>query len=488
MNAQIIKLFGFILALYALILGFTSYWSVFEAKGLKDNLANKRPLLEEQQIRRGDILADDGSTVIARSSAQGSGANKIYVRHYPEGALYGNPIGYSFVNRGRVGFEQSHNDELVGNQTEFLSVLDQLQGHTQVGNDVVSALDPDAQKLATDLLGDQKGAIVALEPATGKVRVMVSNPTYDPNQIPTNAGFRELAGDPDSPLLNRATQAGYPPGSTMKVVTAAAALDSGEFTPDSEVSGKSGITISGVPLSNFGGESFGDVDLTYALTHSINTVWAQVAEKLGKDTIYKYMDRFGFDRKPQLDYPPSQLATSGVFGANGQLLDQNNSIDIGRVAIGQERLKVTPLQMAEVAAAVANKGRLMKPRLWEKVIDTDQRVTDMQPEQASTVMSEDSAAELTKMMTDVVNEGTGTAAALATDQVAGKTGTAEIDPARNINQPWFIGFAPAEAPRIAIAVTIERSSGEGGTVAAPIAQQVLELLLSKSKGGAPSGG
>lgn len=488
MNAQIIKLFGFVLALYALILGFTSYWSVFEAKGLKDNLANKRPLLEEQQIRRGDILASDGATVIAHSNQQGSGANKIYVREYPEGALYGNPIGYSFVNRGRVGFEQSHNDELVGNKTEFLSVLDELQGHTQVGNTVVSALDPEAQQLATDLLGDQKGSIVALEPSTGKVRVMVSNPTYDPNQIDSNQGFGELAGNPGSPLLNRATQAGYPPGSSMKVVTAAAALDSGEFTPDSRVSGRSGVTISGVPLSNFGGESFGDVDLTFALTHSINTVWAQVAEKLGKDTVYKYMDRFGFDRKPQLDYPPAQLATSGVFGSDGQLLDQGNSVDIGRVAIGQERLKVTPLQMAEVAAAVANKGRLMKPRLWEKVIDTDQREIDMQPDQASTVISEESAAELTQMMTDVVNEGTGTAAALATDQVAGKTGTAEIDPSRNINQPWFIGFAPAEAPRIAIAVTIERSSGEGGTVAAPIAQKVLELLLRDGQSGGSSGG
>ncbi|MFN2611883.1 MAG: peptidoglycan D,D-transpeptidase FtsI family protein [Solirubrobacterales bacterium] len=488
MNAQIIKLFGFVLALYALILGFTSYWSVFEAKGLKDNLANKRPLLEEQQIKRGEILASDGKTVIAHSTQRGSGANKIYVRDYPEGELYGNPIGYSFVNRGRVGFEQSHNDELVGNQTEFLSVFDELQGHRQAGDNVVSSLDPEAQRLATEALGSQKGSIVAIEPSTGKVRVMVSNPTYDPNQISDSAGFQRLENDPDSPILNRAVQARYPPGSTMKVVTAAAALDSGEFTPDSQVSGKTGVPISGVPLSNFGGESYGDVDLTFALTHSINTVWAQVAEKLGKDTVYKYMDRFGFDRKPQLDYPPTQLEISGVFGSGGQLLDQSDSVDIGRVAIGQERLQVTPLQMAEVAAAVANKGKLMEPRLWQQVIDTDQRTTDMQPEQAATVISEDSAAELTKMMTDVVNEGTGTAAALETDQVAGKTGTAEIDPSANINQPWFIGFAPAEDPKVAIAVTIERSSGEGGTVAAPIAQKILELLLGNSQSGTSGNG
>jgi penicillin-binding protein A len=485
-NSQIIKLFGFVVVLYAVILGFTSYWSVFEADGLKHNLANKRPLLEEQTIKRGDILASDG-TVIARSTKEGSGSNAPYVRHYPEGSLFGNPIGYNFVDRGRVSFEQSHNDDLVGNESEFLSVLDQLQGNKQVGDTVRSSLDTEAQRLATEELGDNKGSVVAIEPSTGKVKVMVSNPTYDPNLINTAAGFKELATDPDSPLLNRATQGGYPPGSTMKVVTAAAALDSGEFTPDSVLSGKSPIEISGVPLSNFSNEQFGDVDLTTALTHSINTVWAQVGEKLGKDTMYKYMERFGFDQRPQLDLPGSQLAVSGVFGNGGQLLDQSDAVDIGRVAIGQERLKVTPLQMAEVAAAVANKGKLMKPRLWEQVVDPDQRETNLEPEQQSTVMSEDTASKLTEMMTDVVNEGTGTAAALESDQVAGKTGTAEIDPAANINQPWFIGFAPADDPRIAIAVTIERSSGEGGTVAAPIAQDVLEALLRSSDTGSSGG-
>jgi peptidoglycan glycosyltransferase len=480
MNAQIVKLFGFVVALYALILGFTSYWSVFEAKGLKDNLANKRPLLEEQQIHRGEILASDGSK-IAFSTPRDNGSTKIYVRHYPEGSLFGNPIGYSFVDRGRVGFELSHNDELVGNQTEFLSILDQLRGHAQVGEDVQSALDPEAQKLATDLLGSNRGSIVAIEPSTGKVRVMVSNPTYDPNDVATSAGFSQLNKDQSAPLLNRATQAGYPPGSTMKVVTATAALDSGEFTPDSIVNGDTGVKISGVPLSNFGGESVGPVNLTYALTHSINTVWAQVAEKLGKDTMYKYMNAYGFNRLPPLDYPSQQMVASGVFDGN-KLLTQNDSLDIGRIAIGQERLKVTPLQMAEVVATIANKGVFMRPRLWEKVIDQDGRETNMDPSQVDRVMSEDTASTLTKMMTDVVNEGTGTAAALATDQVAGKTGTAEIDPSRNINQPWFIGFAPAEDPRIAIAVTIERSSGEGGTVAAPIAQKVLEVLLRNSGG------
>ena len=145
MNRQIVKLFGFLLVLYALLFGFTSYWSIFDADSLKANQANRRPLLEEQKIKRGDILADDGS-VIARSRPVGKGNNKIYVRHYPQGALFGNPIGYSFVTQGRVGFELSHNDELVGNKTEFLSVLDELQGHAQEGDNVQSSLDPAAQR------------------------------------------------------------------------------------------------------------------------------------------------------------------------------------------------------------------------------------------------------------------------------------------------------------------------------------------------------
>jgi peptidoglycan glycosyltransferase len=307
---------------------------------------------------------------------------------------------------------------------------------------------------------------------------MVNVPTYDPNDIPEN--YAQLNADRDAPLFNRATQAGYQPGSTMKVVTAAAALDSGEFTADDTVSGQSPKEISGVPLENAGGESFGDIPLTDALTNSVNTVWAEVGEELGTDTMYKYMDRFGFNEEPPLDYPEFQLATSGEF-ADGKLLDAgSDQIDVGRMAIGQDKLNVTPLQMAMIVSAVANDGELMEPRLWSKVIDTDGREEEMSPDRQSRVMSEDTANTLTDMMKDVVNEGTGGSAALGEIQVAGKTGTAEIDIENNVNQAWFVGFAPADDPKIAVAATVERTSGFGGTVAAPIAQQVMEVLLSDS--------
>ncbi|HEY6652540.1 MAG TPA: penicillin-binding protein 2 [Solirubrobacterales bacterium] len=477
MNRQIVKLFGFLLILYALLFGFTSYWSIFDSDSLKANQANRRPLLEEQTIKRGNILAADGS-VIAHSRAIGKGNNRIYVRHYPQGGLFGNPIGYSFVTQGRVGFELSHNDELVGNKTEFLSVLDELQGHAQEGDNVQSSLDPAAQEAAVNGLAGRRGSVVAIVPSTGEVRAMVSIPEYDPNQIPKN--FAELNRDSSAPLFNRATQAGYPPGSTMKVVTATAALDSGEFTPDSVLSGRSPQEIDGVPLSNSGGEQFGDIDMTTALTNSVNTWWAQAGEKLGKATMFQYMDRFGFDAKPRLDFPGFQLAASGVYDGN-KLLGPSDPIDIGRVAIGQERLRVTPLQMAEVAATVANNGELMEPRLWSRVIDPDGRETKLDPARQSRVMSEDTASELNTMMQSVVQEGTGTAGAVSGIDVAGKTGTAEIS--TGVNDAWFIGFAPASDPQIAISCIVEHTSGFGGPTCGPIFKAVAESILQGNSGG-----
>jgi peptidoglycan glycosyltransferase len=476
MNRQIIKLFGFLLVLYALLFGFTSYWSIFDSNSLKANQANRRPLLEEQTIKRGDILASDGS-VIARSRPVGKGSNPTYVRHYPQGPLFGNPIGYSYVTQGRVGFELSHNDELVGNKTEFLSVLDELQGHSQVGDNVQSALDPAAQQAAVNGLAGRRGSVVAIVPSTGEVRAMVSIPEYDPNQIPKN--FAQLNRQTSAPLFNRATQGGYPPGSTMKVVTATAALDSGELTPSSTFSGRSPIDIEGVPLSNSGGEQFGTIDMTTALTNSVNTWWAQAGEKIGKDTMFKYMDRYGFDAKPRLDYPSFQLAASGVYDGN-KLLGPSDPIDIGRVAIGQERLQVTPLQMAEVAATVANKGELMEPRLWSKVIDPDGRETNLDPARQSHVMSESTASTLNTMMQSVVREGTGTAAAVSGIDVAGKTGTAEIS--TGVNDAWFIGFAPASDPKIAISCIVEHTSGFGGPTCGPIFKAVAEAVLNSGSG------
>jgi peptidoglycan glycosyltransferase len=478
-NRAIIRVFGLVLALYAVLLGFTSYWSIFDAEGLRENVANRRPLLEQQRIRRGTIRTSDGE-VIALSHGRGRGSRRVYTRSYPGGELYGNPVGYSYIDRGQVGLEKSHNDQLVGNKSEFGTVLDQLQGHGQEGDDLITSIDADAQRTATSALTGRCGAVVAIEPSTGKVRTMVSVPGYNPDEVRSEGRFRAFNSNPLAPLFNRATQSGYPPGSTFKVVTAVAGIDSGKFTPDSTLSGASPIEVSGAPLSNFGNEQFGVIDLKTALTHSVNTVWAQVGEKLGKDTLFRYMSRFGFNGRPEFDFPADQIRVSGVFEGR-RVLDGGDSVDVGRVAIGQERLQVTPLQMAMVAAAVANRGQLMRPALWDRVVDPDGRVAErMRPRKQARVMSERSAAAIGGMMADVVREGTGTAAALSGIDVAGKTGTAEVGDSpcgAGSNQAWFIGFAPLGDPRVAVAATVERTDGQGGTDAAPIAKQVMESLL-----------
>jgi peptidoglycan glycosyltransferase len=470
-TGRITNLFGLVVVLFAVLVGFTSYWSVFHAGALEANRANKRPLLEQQRIRRGLIVARDG-TVLARNKVTGTGAGRFFSRLYPDGSLFPHTVGYNFVSRGNSGLERKYDDDLTGKSNEFATILDELRGKKQEGHDLRTALDPGGQRVALSGLAGRPGSVVAIEPQTGLVRVMASVPGFDLNSVTDN--FARLVRAPDAPLLDRAAQSGYPPGSTFKVVTAAAAIDSGRFTPNSFLSGKSPRVIGGVPLSNFSNEQFGDIPLTTALTHSVNTVWAQVGVKLGKSLMYKYMNRYGFDRKPAIDLPSDELRASGVY-SNGRLLSPSDAIDIGRVAIGQERLQVTPLQMAMVASAIANGGHLMRPHLVERITDADGRtVRKAKPSEESTVMSPGTASALAGMMAQVVKEGTGTAAALQGIDVAGKTGTAEKG---NANQAWFIAFAPVNAPRIAVAVTIEQTSGQGGTVAAPIAKQVMETLL-----------
>jgi penicillin-binding protein A len=474
MNRQIVQMFGLVVLLFGILVGYTTNWTIVEADDLEENTANRRPLIEEIKQPRGLILARDGNTVLARSVPRGRGEDRVFTRFYPEGTLFGHAVGYAFVEQGKAGLEASRNEELTGEEDEFESIISELQSEKREGADVVTTLDPEAQALATQQLGGQAGSVVALEPDTGRVRVMVSEPGVDPNEVPRRRA--------DIQFLNRATQASYPPGSTFKVVTAAAALDTGKYSPDSIIDGSSPKEISGVPLSNAGGQSFGPIPLTDALTNSVNTVFAEVGESIGRQTLVDYMGRFGFNQDPQLDYPDQQMRASGIReGAGGDLLDGDDGFDVGRVAIGQGgaegAILVSPLQMAQVAAAVGNEGVLMKPRLTDRVVGKDGRVKErIEPDEQNRVMKEETSAELTAMMARVVGEGTGTAAALSGIDVAGKTGTAEVDNATS-NQAWFIGFAPVDAPKMAIAVTIERTQGQGGTVAAPIAADVLQQLL-----------
>ncbi len=336
MNRPIVRLYGLVVLLFALLLAFTSRWTIFEASSLRENSLNARGVLEQERIARGEITAADGS-VLARSVR---GAEGTYQRVYPQGELFAAPIGFDYVNPdlGNAGLERFRNKELNGQSaTNLQGVLDQLQGKEPQGEKVVTTLVPRAQRAAMAALGEHEGAVVALNPRTGAVTVMASKPTYDPNALRSQAARAEQeremrATPPRRSEVNRATQFGYAPGSTFKIVTATAAIDTGAYTPESLVSGPDGILVSGVPLHNDNDESFGPIPLTYALAHSVNTVYAQVAEHVGKRTLARYMERFGFDRKSQLDYPAEEMSASGEHIGESVVAPTSPLVDVGRMA------------------------------------------------------------------------------------------------------------------------------------------------------------
>jgi peptidoglycan glycosyltransferase len=456
-NAPVVRLFGLVLVLFAVLVAFTSRWTVFEAAALRENPNNRRVLFEEQRIKRGIIRAADGTVLAANRALSGD----RFERRYPTGELFSHPVGFTSLDRGRTGIEDFYNDALTGRRNDAIGALERLLGPQNVGDDLRTTLVPKAEEVAYQQLAGRPGAVVALDVKTGAVRVMAATPTFDPTD-PANAK-----------TFNRATQGRFPPGSTMKTVTAAAALDTGRYQPNSQVSGKNGKVISGTPLENFGGEDFGQIDLTTALTQSVNTAWAEIGEKLGKGTMADYMRKFGFYEDPPLDYPDGQMVPSGEYGPRGRVLSPDSGqIDVGRMAIGQDKLLVTPLQMATVAQTIGNGGMRMKPRLVEKVLDPDGRTIDEPlPEEAERVMSEDTAAKLSAMMRNVVEQGTGQAARLEGVNVSGKTGTAEVGD--GTDDLWFIGFTD----KIAVVAMLERQTGgTGGGSAAPIAAEVLKAL------------
>ena len=314
---------------------------------------------------------------------------------------------------------------------------------------------------------------------------MASSPTYNPNLIERHFAQASHTTAPcGAALLNRVTAGKYQPGSTFKLVTASAALDTGRFTPSSPFYDPGYCVEYGKQVRNAGNpeapETFGSVDLSTGFEHSINSVFCNVGKTLGAATVLRYAERYGLYSLPPLETPENERVASGLYD-HGVLFRPKNpatQVDPGRVAFGQERLQVTPLQMAMITAAVANHGVEMRPQLIERILSPGgQTVTHLKPEALGRPIKRQTADELTRMMELVVQGGTGTAAQIPGMQVAGKTGTAETGRG-NINTTWFTAFAPADRPKIAITVVVENQAGGfGGTVAAPIAKQVMEALL-----------
>jgi peptidoglycan glycosyltransferase len=475
--------------LSALIVG-TTYWQTWANAGLAERQDNDIRLVADFTIKRGKIYAADGRTLLATNVTRKVGGKTLYFRRYPTGSLFSDVVGYSTQSRNRTGLERSYNDYLTGSNanldTVFRSALDKLRGTTVTGNNLVLTLRPGAQYIAQRALRGECGAVVALEPSTGRVLVMATNPSYDPNLIEKHFAQATKTRAPcRGALLNRATAGKYQPGSTFKIVTAAAALATKRFTPDSHFYDPGYCEEYGQRVRNAGNpeapETFGSVDFNFAFEHSVNSVFCNVGKTLGAGTVLEYAERFGFYSLPPLETPENERVESGLYDRRGRLFKPKHpefQVDPGRLAFGQERLQVTPLQMAMISATVANRGVEMRPHLIERVVSPGGKtVTHFRSQKLATPIGAQTAGELAHMMELAVQGGTGTAAQIPGIRVAGKTGTAETG-REGINTTWFTAFAPVEAPKVAIAVVVENQAGGfGGTVAAPIAKEVMEALL-----------
>ena len=489
MNAQISRLALAGLALIVALIVGTTYWQAWASAGLADRQDNAIQRVAQFTIKRGKIYAGDGRTLLATNVRKRVDGRTLYFRRYPHGTLAPQVVGYSTQSRSQAGLERSYNDYLTGANsnlsTVFHTALDRLKGVTVTGNDLYTTIDPRAQRLANQLIAGKCAAVVALEPSTGKVFVLASTPTYNLNLVEKH--FSRIARGtsacrPNTPLFDRATQGLYAPGSTFKVVTASAALDTGKFTPDSTFFDPGYCVEYGKKVFNAGNpetgpEAFGTVSMTTALEHSINAVFCKIGMALGAKPIVDYMRRYGFYSVPPLETPLDERAASGRY--KGHHLDRATSdADPGRLAFGQERLLVTPFQMAMVAAAIANHGVVMRPHVVDKILSPSGGVLARRhAEKLGRAIKPETASELTTMMEAVVTGGTGTAAQIPGIRVAGKTGTAETGVPNRYNA-WFIAFAPADHPRVAVAVVVE-NGGFGGRSAAPIAKAIMQAILRR---------
>jgi penicillin-binding protein A len=480
-NAPLRRVAISVLVLFTLLIINVNYIQVVRSEELRNDSGNTRVLAEEYDRERGSIVVS--GTEVAMSTATED--RLTYLRQYPQGPTYAAVTGYYSVIYGNAQTERAENEVLAGSDPRLIvrRLADLFTGRDPSGGDVVLTLDPAVQEAAMAGLDGVTGAVVALDPSTGAVLGMASTPTYDPNQLSSHdpqairAYWEELNQADRDPRLNRAIGDNYPPGSVFKVIVSAAALSDG-YTPETVIPAPDELTLPGTSttLENFGGSrcsSTGEQSLIDALTISCNTAFAQLGIDLGEDRVREMAEAFGMDGEER--QIPLEVAGSSVG-------DIESDAALGQTSIGQRDVRMTPLQAAMVAAAVANDGSLMSPYLVQQLRAPDLSVIDeTDPEELSEPVSAEVAGQLTEMMTSVVENGSGRSARIPGVTVAGKTGTAEVGtdaPDHN----WFIGFAPADDPQIAVAVFVANGGGTGGDVSAPIAREVMQAHLEGQGG------
>lgn len=483
MNRAIRRVGIGVTVLILLLVGQLTYLQVYDADHLANDPRNIRFQLRDFAKPRGRILTSDDQ-VVARSVETGDELK--FQRLYPQGALFSQLAGYQSFVFGNTGIERTYNNELAGRDPllQIRNVGDLLAGKEPIGN-VVLSTSASLQAAARDALGAQHGSVVVMNPKTGAILAMYSNPSYDPqpfaghNSQAVQDYEKLLRANPDKPDLARAYRERFAPGSTFKVVTSSVALGTGRFTPQSvfPVLTELDLPQTNNTLKNFGGESCGGT-LARSFQQSCNTTFGQLGLDLG-DEFVPGMQKFGIGSAPPLDVAPG--AADSVGPPPGSF--RQNQPLFAFAGIGQGDIAVTPLQMALSAAAVANNGQIMQPHAADRVTDADDNtVKTIDPKPWRTAMTPDVAATVKTMMVSVVEGGTGTAAQIPGVSVAGKTGTAQNQ--TGAPHAWFVGFAPAEDPQVVVAVMVEHggsvgSEATGGRVAAPIAAQMIRMVLGR---------
>ncbi len=505
MNRQIRRLTVGVLLCFLVLFGQLNRIQVFQAQELQDNPDNTRQVVANYSRPRGTISTIDG-TVVARSVEVDTALRRQ--REYPEGELFAQISGHFSLHFGASGVERTYDTELAGQtpELELRNLADLFVDRDRSGSLVLSVR-ADVQAAARDALGDRPGSVVALDPRTGEILALWSWPSFDPNLVssPDIAQATEARSlyllDPRNPMLGRTYQERYFPGSSFKVVVSAAGLESGLVTMDQPSYDRQSTwtpPLTSRAITNAGGSVCGG-SLAEILRVSCNTAYAEMgALTLGPDVMAEGAEAFGFNSRPPIDLPAPALS---VFPTDyGEALstpgaDQpdpavpgtvfENTPSLAQAAIGQHDVSATPLQMALVAAGVANGGNIMQPHVVHELRDADGGLIERyEPEVWRRAMSPANAAALRQAMIGVVTSGTGTSMAIPGYEVGGKTGTARLAEGTASTHAWMIGFAgpPGETPHVAVAVVVlaEEGAGEqsGGRVAAPVARTVLETALS----------
>ncbi len=468
-------------ALFAILVAAVTYHQVIVGPEYRDDPRNVRVATSQTGRERGTIITADG--VIVAESVADPNDPLSFRRTYPEGELYSHTVGYNTLLFGSQGIENTRSGDLVSYRDATISgVLSAIFGGDVRPRGLRLTIENDLQTIARAALGDQRGAVVALDPSTGAILAMVSTPEFDPNTLTggdAGPAGDALENDPAQPLLNRATAQAYAPGSTFKVITTAAALEAGVASAGTPFPNPVELELPGstATIKNFDGRACGsgsEVPLSQAFTSSCNTIFGMIGMSVGADQLIATAESFGFNTDVPLEI--RSIASTIPDAASFEF----DVPGLAQTAIGQRDVLATPLQMALTAAAVANNGEIMVPYLVKEMFNSEAVVEkSTEPSVWLQAISPATATTLTGLMESVVTSGTGRRASVPGIRIAGKTGTTEVPDAAP--HAWFIGFGPVDPqpgdPQIAIAVLVESGgdAGEaatGGTVAAPIAQQV----------------